>query len=72
LFYVLNSLFLKVFIGNLYTKVFVFSFIPIFNMLGYAFAMHEHLYGCLWSNKSYDMSKKGHIVHMYNKNTMEV
>jgi len=33
--------------------------------------MHEHLYRCLYNNKSYDMSKKVHIVYLSNKNTKE-
>jgi hypothetical protein len=43
----------------------------IFGMRRYADDVYEHLYGCLSSIESYDMSKKGHIVYVSNKHTKE-
>jgi hypothetical protein len=43
--------------------MFTSVFFGFFCMFLYAYGMHEALYGRLCSIMSYDMSKKGHIVH---------
>ena len=64
----LNRLFFGCLLILFCIKFGVFGFFCVF---GYAYGMYECLYGCLDSNKSYDMSVKGHIVYLSNKNTGE-
>ena len=45
------------------------GFLAVFGMFWYACGMYEGLYGCLGSSKSYDMSRKGHIVYVSYRNT---
>ena len=42
---------------------------PFFGVFWYVCGMYEGLYGCLGSSKSYDMSRKGHIVYVSYTNT---
>lgn len=44
-------------------------FLAVFGVFWYVCGMYEGLYGCLGSSKSYDMSRKGHIVYVSYRNT---